>query len=66
MTITLNSWAIPVFLTAALWIACQLWPTKPSYGYYDFGFDALLHGVVAVFGTLTIWLIYFALRFAIG
>jgi hypothetical protein len=66
VTITLNSWAVPVVLTIALWVACHMWPTRPSYGYYDFGFDEMLHGLVAVFGTLVIWLIYFAVRFAIG
>jgi hypothetical protein len=68
MTITLNSWAIPVFLTVVLWIACQLWPVSQNNGGFGFSqaFDYVLHAVCGVIGTLVIWLVYFALRFATG
>ena len=66
MTITLNSWCIPVFLTAAIWIYVELQPAAPSYGYFDFGFDGILRGVLAIIATLLVWLLYFAARFAIG
>lgn len=68
MTITLNSWAIPVILTALIWLACQLWPVSDNNGGFGFSqaFDYCLHAVVAVLGTLVVWLAYFALRFALG
>ncbi|MEY9247545.1 hypothetical protein [Bradyrhizobium elkanii] len=68
MTITLNSWAIPVFLTALLWLAVQLWPVSENNGGFGFSqaFDYLLHAVVGIIATLVILLVYFATRFAIG
>ena len=66
MTITLGSWVIPAFLTAAIWIYVELQPASRSYGYYDFGFDTIFRGVLAIIATLVIWLIYFAARFALG
>lgn len=66
MTITLNSWAIPAFLTAIIWIICLLRPAKPSSGYYDLDIEGMLIGILAVIATLVVWLLYFASRFALG
>lgn len=65
MTITLGSWAIPAFLTAIIWIACMLRPADTS-GYCSLDITGMLLGIAAIIGTLVIWLIYFAARFALG
>jgi hypothetical protein len=66
MTITIGSWVIPLVSMVALWIACVMWPCRPAGGFWGASLDELLHLVVAVFCTLTIWLVYFATRFVFG
>jgi hypothetical protein len=67
VTITLGSWAIPVGITALLWL-WAVWPREPSYtgGYFDFDLGGVFRFFVGVAGTLLIWLVYFATRFFLG
>jgi hypothetical protein len=66
VTITFGSWAIPAFLTAVIWLLVMARPPEGGSGYYDFDIKGMLIGIVAIIATLLVWLLYFALRFALG
>jgi hypothetical protein len=66
VTITLNSWSIPAFLTVIIWLCLMVREPERGSGWWDFDVKGMFLGVLAVFATLLLWLIYFALRFAFG
>lgn len=64
MTVTITPFLFASLATLVLWVGVLLWPIERSYGHFDFGgaFDSLVHFIVGVFGTLAIWLVYFAAK----
>ncbi|WP_316196597.1 hypothetical protein [Bradyrhizobium sp. SZCCHNS3053] len=66
MTITISSWAIPILLTLMILAAVELWPIKDSGFGLSAMFDGIFHAACGIVGILVVWLVYFAVRFAIG
>jgi hypothetical protein len=66
VTITLSSWTIPALITAVIWLCLMVREPEQSSGWWDFDVKGMFLGVLAIFATLLVWLIYFALRFAFG
>jgi hypothetical protein len=68
MSITLSAWAIPAALTVAIWSWGILKPFPASPGDYDFSgaLSAAFRLAVCITVTLSVWLIYFAVRVMVG
>lgn len=56
--------AVAIVLTVLIWAWAILADKGPSGGDYNFGPALLgaLHGLLAIIGTLAVWLAYFAAR----
>jgi len=69
MAVILSVWWLPTIVTLAIWTIATLWPLpQQGGGMFDFGrpLTALAHALVALFSTMAVWLIFFALMWGLG
>lgn len=61
MAFTVPLFSLPCALTVAIWIVALIWPTGPKGGDYNFGpaLKGAFHGLLAIIGTLVVWLVFF-------
>lgn len=59
--ITVPVVVIPIVITFIIWAAALFWPIESSGGSYNFGpsIVAAFHFILAIFGTLMTWLLFF-------
>lgn len=68
MSVTVGAWVIPLAATIAVWSWEILKPRPPRSGDYDFSgaLSEAFRLAVCVIVTLSVWLIYFSARVAVG
>ena len=65
MTITIDTWMIPLGISIVLSAWAFLMPLPQQQGDYDFGpiLSGLFRVVILIIGSLLAWLLYFIIRF---
>jgi hypothetical protein len=60
MNLKIGFWIIPCIVTALFWIKWHIRENRRSYGSTGNLCDSLYEFILAIVGTLSVWLIYFA------